>query len=279
MRKKLAVKQQAEYKGHNWWSWSVELDGPDDELDKVAYAQYTLHPTFPDPVQRVANRRTKFRLKSSGWGEFMIYVEVGYKNGKTGRLEHWLELSMPEGDGPTARQTKSAPPRAGGEAQAKEAAAPTEGQQPHRLFLSHGVADLPFAHALRQALKNYRVEVLTADDAAASLPLEVYLRTLLEKATSACFILSDRPNNWMMREFLAAKDRGLPVYLLTFLGNKFELPGEMDYINIYHHFKLRPVPQTGTSDTAQRELEDSARAAAKRLASGLGLRASASGAA
>ena len=279
MRKKLAVKQKAEYRGHNWWSWSVELDGPDEELDKVAYAQYTLHPTFPDPVQRVANRRTKFRLKSSGWGEFMLYVEVGYKSGKTERLEHWLELSMPEGDGPTERQTKNAPPRAGGDVQAKEEAAATEGQQPHRLFLSHGVADLPFAHALQQSLKDYRVEVMTTVDAPSDLPLEVYLRTMLAKATSACFILSDRPNNWIVREFIAAKNRGLPVYLLTFIGSKFELPEEMEYFEAYHRINLSPLPQTGTSDSAQRVLEHSARAAAKRLASGLGLPASASGSA
>ena len=273
MRKKLALKQKAEYRGHNWWQWSVELDGPDEEMDKVAYAQYTLHPTFPDPVRRVTSRRTKFRLKSSGWGEFMLYVEVGYKNGKTERLEHWLELLTREMVAEGWRE-EGAGKRGGG----KEAGQ-AEGQQPHRLFLSHGVADLPFAHALQQALKNYRVEVLTADDAAAGLPLEVYLRTLLEKATSACFILSDRPNNWMVREFLAAKDRGLPVYLLTFHGNKIELPVEMDYINIYHLIKLKPEPQAGTSDSAQRELEGSARAAAKRLASSLGLPASASGAA
>jgi hypothetical protein len=35
------VQQQAEYAGHNYWKWSVWLEGPAAVLDNVKYVQYT----------------------------------------------------------------------------------------------------------------------------------------------------------------------------------------------------------------------------------------------
>src|SRR5438270_11612378 len=66
----LEIKQSATHKGGDWWVWSVWVDGTKAELEKVKSVTYRLHETFPDPVQVRTNRREKFRLNSSGWGEF-----------------------------------------------------------------------------------------------------------------------------------------------------------------------------------------------------------------
>lgn len=80
----------------SWWNWSVWVDGPSRTLDKVESVTYTLHPTFKDPVHTVRERSDSFRLRASGWGEFMIEVEVRMKDGAIHTMEHWLSLGAGE---------------------------------------------------------------------------------------------------------------------------------------------------------------------------------------
>jgi len=88
----LSINQRSTPRGEGWWAWEVWLDGPDASLDQVDAVVYTLHPTFPNPRQRVTDRTSRFALHSGGWGEFMIYAEVSLPGGKTVPLRHWLRL-------------------------------------------------------------------------------------------------------------------------------------------------------------------------------------------
>ncbi|HRJ50273.1 MAG TPA: hypothetical protein PKU91_07055, partial [Phycisphaerales bacterium] len=76
----------------SWWNWSVWVEGPSKALDEVESVTYTLHPTFNNPVHTVRTRSDSFRLRASGWGEFMIEVEVRMKDGAVHTMEHWLTL-------------------------------------------------------------------------------------------------------------------------------------------------------------------------------------------
>jgi hypothetical protein len=58
---------------------------------------YTLHPTFPNPVQVMDNRRTGFKLESAGWGEFEIHLQIAHKNGEIRERKHWLKLAYLKG--------------------------------------------------------------------------------------------------------------------------------------------------------------------------------------
>jgi transcription initiation factor IIF auxiliary subunit len=99
----LRLQQSAEYEGDDAWSWAVWIEGPEQELDRIDYVEYTLHPTFPKPVRRIGDRSTRFKLETGGWGTFTIYATVMHKDGSTGpRLEHELELSYPDGHATTA---------------------------------------------------------------------------------------------------------------------------------------------------------------------------------
>jgi transcription initiation factor IIF auxiliary subunit len=92
----LKIKQNSEYVSEDWWRWSVELEGPKDELDAVECVVYRLHPTFPKPVRRVLDRATNFRLETAGWGGFTIYATVRFTDGREVSLEHELELYYPD---------------------------------------------------------------------------------------------------------------------------------------------------------------------------------------
>jgi transcription initiation factor IIF auxiliary subunit len=89
----LSVENTAIYSdGH--YSWTVFLVGDKDVLQSIDYVEYTLHPSFPNPVQMVRERGGKcaFAFSSSSWSEFNVHVKIGFKNGSETSLDHWLNL-------------------------------------------------------------------------------------------------------------------------------------------------------------------------------------------
>src|SRR5712691_3671015 len=66
------------YAGNKRWQWTVFITAPKPVLDRNRCVEYTLHPTFPDPVQVVCDRGTiesqAFPLKMSSWGPTDIGV-------------------------------------------------------------------------------------------------------------------------------------------------------------------------------------------------------------
>ena len=98
----LVIEQEASYEGADRWKWSVWLEGPATELDSLDHVTYILHPTFYQPVREVSDRRTKFRLDTSGWGTFTIHAKAKYKDGREIVLDHDLDLRYPNGIPTTA---------------------------------------------------------------------------------------------------------------------------------------------------------------------------------
>ncbi|KPJ66359.1 MAG: hypothetical protein AMJ45_03955 [Syntrophobacter sp. DG_60] len=75
-----------------WFRWKIYLEGEASELDKIEYVEYILHPTFPNPIVKVANRESNFSLEAEGWGEFMVKLNLFMKDGSVKHKEHWLQL-------------------------------------------------------------------------------------------------------------------------------------------------------------------------------------------
>jgi hypothetical protein len=91
----LALSNTARAVGDNRWDWTVFVQAPTQVLDRVKCVEYTLHPTFPNPVRRVCDRGAgprAFALNSNGWGEFTIRAKVAFKDGHTQGVEYWLKL-------------------------------------------------------------------------------------------------------------------------------------------------------------------------------------------
>jgi hypothetical protein len=76
-----------------WYEWCVFVKAPQHVLDSIHHIDYTLHPTFPTPLQSVANRNDCFALYSAGWGEFAVGIELHFADGTRTLSRHWLKLA------------------------------------------------------------------------------------------------------------------------------------------------------------------------------------------
>jgi transcription initiation factor IIF auxiliary subunit len=93
----LKIAQEQRFEGDDWWTWSVWVDGPENELDDVQYVEYTLHPTFREPVRKIMSRDNSFKLSTEGWGVFPIHALAVKRDGSVVRLKHQLKLTYPSG--------------------------------------------------------------------------------------------------------------------------------------------------------------------------------------
>ena len=97
MPEEIMIQQWEKYEGEDWWRWAVWVEARDEVLDLIDFVEWTLHPTFPNPIRKIHDRASKFRLETGGWGVFQIVARVQMKNGQQTKLRHQLELHYPEG--------------------------------------------------------------------------------------------------------------------------------------------------------------------------------------
>lgn len=91
------VEQSYNYAGDDYWDWSVWIESEDPKkLDKISSVTYQLHNTFYNPVRIIKDRKSKFRLDTSGWGTFTIYIVINLKDKSVIELKHNLILEYPD---------------------------------------------------------------------------------------------------------------------------------------------------------------------------------------
>jgi transcription initiation factor IIF auxiliary subunit len=82
--------------GNGRWYWTVFIKPPPDILDQIESVEYTLHPTFANPVQRVYDKgrdpNQAFPFSAAGWGVFTIKIRVFTKDGQYQDLTHYLHF-------------------------------------------------------------------------------------------------------------------------------------------------------------------------------------------
>lgn len=86
------AKEVESRKGSRWFRWKIFVDASPEELESIKEVKYTLHPTFPQPVQIQKDKSGKFALESSGWGEFTIRADIHFQDGRSEIFTHWLNL-------------------------------------------------------------------------------------------------------------------------------------------------------------------------------------------
>ena len=173
--------------GDGWWSWSIWVEGPEDELATIEEVTYRLHPTFPKPVVTVADAATKFRLDGSGWGEFSVVAEVAVKAGEPIRLERWLTLEGDTREGADARRPS--------------------------VFISHSIVDGALVQQLSKALDDEGIDVVTETAILEGDDPFVSVRRRMEAADMVLAVISDPPSPFIERETEAAlkSDKLLPI--------------------------------------------------------------------
>jgi transcription initiation factor IIF auxiliary subunit len=96
----LSLRNKWHYKGEDWWDWEAFIDDHGSgQLSSVDHVEYVLHPTFREPIRKISDRKDGFRLKTSGWGTFMLKAFVHMKSGQKLKLEHILVLEQNPPDG------------------------------------------------------------------------------------------------------------------------------------------------------------------------------------
>jgi len=183
----LDIRQEATY-ADGRWDWSVWIDGPDVELDQVESVRWVLDPTFREPIVRVEQRQSKFRLDSSGLGEFEINARVTAKDGRQQHLKHWLRLPGSE----------------------DESVEPASAQK-HAVFISASVADAEWEEAVHEALARRGFDVLTTNDLPAGLTADAAISSTVDEATTVVCIFSDESTPWIGREVVKARERDVVI--------------------------------------------------------------------
>lgn len=75
-----------------WWEWTIYMEGAHAELDRIRCVEYTLHPTFPNPVRVVCSRPNRFELTARGWGTFTVMIKLMLKDDSIRQMTHTLQL-------------------------------------------------------------------------------------------------------------------------------------------------------------------------------------------
>lgn len=95
--KPITAKNTARYVGrdqtsNNPWYWTVFIESDPETISQIECVEYTLHPTFNSPVQRVCTPHNGFAYSARGWGTFEIKVKVIFKDGIEKHLTHHLKF-------------------------------------------------------------------------------------------------------------------------------------------------------------------------------------------
>jgi hypothetical protein len=61
------------------YCYHAVIQAEDAVLDRIEYVTYQLHPSYPNPIQKVTTRETRFKLKELAWGEAMLKADVKVK--------------------------------------------------------------------------------------------------------------------------------------------------------------------------------------------------------
>jgi hypothetical protein len=173
-RHQLRLENHSTEIGSNRWSWIVWLDGPPAVLDQVRQVTYYLHPTFPKPVVLRRNRKNRFLLNGSGWGEFEIRAEVDVGGDETIPLSHWLQFDRPA-EPRSARETKAA------------------------VYVSHTASDGPIASSLCYQLLERGLDPIAVPYSHGRDLSETVIENV-ERADVIVVLTSDSVSDWGLRE-------------------------------------------------------------------------------
>lgn len=94
-RRDVQVWNTYSYRGGGRYDWRVFIDENRGTMEKIHCVEYTLHPTFPDPVSSVCDPDDGFALRRNGWGEFVISLKIQWKDRRVTRQQYHLDFHSP----------------------------------------------------------------------------------------------------------------------------------------------------------------------------------------
>lgn len=207
----LKLVNNSNYRGNSNWGWNVWLEGQAVDEGRVESVTYYLHPTFSNPIHRVTDKSSGFKLSGSGWGEFNIKADVALADGETLTLNYWLQFDTKEKQ---------------------------EAQQKARgtIFLSHSNADGPAANRLAAMLiaKGYRVTASAMVDVSAGADWQNEIKKNIERADLNVVFISPGISEYIgtVISHTLASDESLRGKLLPVLLGSVEIPEHIRDVQI-----------------------------------------------
>lgn len=186
------IRQKAAMRSDNLWDWEAWLDGPIDEINRVEYVLWELHPSFPEPIQRVVNRSDNFRLKYFSFGEFRISANVYLLGGESSKLSHWLSF-----------RDESSEPANRGQIRNKFHGRP--------VFLSYSRSNARLCKELTDNLKESGIEVWSDINIPSGIAWADWLESRLAGSAAMLAVVTGILPKWCERELWLAKQKSVPI--------------------------------------------------------------------
>lgn len=76
----------------DWYTWTVSIEGSQDELKNIDHVIYYLHPSFGSSQIVGTDPDNNFARTLEGWGEFLLKTIVILKNKEEKKAELWINL-------------------------------------------------------------------------------------------------------------------------------------------------------------------------------------------
>ncbi|MFX0117119.1 MAG: pYEATS domain-containing protein [Candidatus Hodarchaeota archaeon] len=92
-------------KREDWYSWWISIKGKEEELKKIEYVTYFLHPTFSPSELISGNPANKFRRDLEGWGEFLLQAEATMNDGTKRYAALWINLGFTDDEALELKKT------------------------------------------------------------------------------------------------------------------------------------------------------------------------------
>ncbi len=178
----------------NYFDWEIWLEDGDKPISEIDSVEYLLHSTFINRLRSFDDPSTKFKLKSSGWGEFMIQVLVYEKSGEVVHLNHWLKL---------------------GDNYSNIEQIPEEQEAPKKIFLSYSSSDAKFAKAVESTLIELGIDVKTSSDIPTEMSISEYIGDSIASSDAVVAIESDYKDRWQERELEIAKNADKQTFSIS----------------------------------------------------------------
>lgn len=249
----LKIKQEYWYQGADQWKWSVWLDAPESELREIDHVVYTLHPSFSSPVRRIETAKNGFRLNSSGWGQFKMYLQIVGKDGRIRKRTHLLELAYPDTSEPVVVASKGKK-WARRMRQSPRHATPDPVERNTRLFISSSATDADLVARLAQALRDRDVEVVTEDSLPHARPSVNNVLAAIIEADALVAIIAGRVSLWLHQEIESATASGKPVVVVSPPGAKTQpIGGELGIVQMHSINDVDSVASTIVRRTAPKK--------------------------
>jgi hypothetical protein len=195
----LKIVQIANRKTSRYWGWSAWIEGTPEELDNIDEVVWRLHPTFTNPIRRINSRDTKFRLDSSGWGEFKLRAEIHQKSGPVQKLNHWVELT--ENEEQTEGQSIGTSATTSSSASAR----------PRSVFVSYTKDHAPLVRPLLDALKQYDIDASIDEHVPSSVDFRRWMKEKILSSNAMVAVISNSTGVWQDAEIKIALDAGVPL--------------------------------------------------------------------